>query len=1120
MSPPISDAAQRLAAIDPTDSFIVQAPAGSGKTELLIQRFLALLGKVNRPEEILAITFTRKAAGEMRARLLHALEQAQAARPEAAHAAQTWDLASRALARDRQQGWNLLDNPALLAIQTIDSFDAGLVRRMPWISRFGGPTAIAEDPELLYRQAAEGLLSRLGSNNPGAAEIALLLEHLDNRLDLLRNLLMSLLARRDQWLRHVIWNDPEAERLALQGALRYLVEAQLARLFESVPAELRPQLISHGRFAANNLAEDQQRPLRRLREAQAFPNPVADDLPLWLGLADLLLTAAGSWRKKLDKNCGFPADKEGEAPARKQAMSALLDTLQHYPAAETLLAAVRALPEAVYPEEQWRILRALVGLLPLAVAELWLVFREQGSADFAEIALKALEALGSEQQPSELLLKLDARINHILVDEFQDTSYLQNGLLEKLTAGWIRGDGRTLFVVGDPMQSIYRFREAEVGLFLRARSGGIAGLPLTPLTLSANFRSQQGIVDWVNRAFSVVFPSREDASRGAVCYAPAAAVKPALVGAAVSLHPLAERDDGVEAALVLDVIQQARTASPHQSIAILVRSRGHLSQILQALRGAGLRYRAQDIDPLEARPVVMDLLALTRALLHPADRLAWLTVLRAPWCGLTLKDLHALCALEPLRNLPELLDDPLVLARLSEDGRQRATRVGDVLRRGLERRGRLSLRRLVEGCWLALGAPAALDAVAVEDANRLFEQLDQLDHGGDLQSLDGLQQGLRQLFAAPDAEADGLLQVMTIHKSKGLEFDTVILPGLGRRSRQGDQSLLRWLEHPDCGLLLAPIAQRDGQSRDPIYDFLGRCLKDKEDLEVCRLLYVAATRARQRLHLLGHATRKQDGSFTPAGGSLLATLWPALAEEFTARVQTTAGAAQVSAERPAVALRRLAAGWSLPEFTGVPLPRAKELTQASAQLQIEQRAAVFSGWEADTARHVGTVTHGLLERIARQGLDPWPLSRLEQESAGIRRRLGALGVPASELESACGKILAALRTTLSNQRGRWLLGFHPEAACELPLSGVVDGSLLQAVVDRTFIDDQNQRWIVDYKTSRPSAGQSLAAFLQEEGEKYHPQMLAYQGLFRQLEPLQPLRLGLYFPVVDGWIELS
>lgn len=1119
MSRPVSDAAQRLAAIDPNGSFIVQAPAGSGKTELLIQRFLALLGGVNRPEEILAITFTRKAAGEMRARLLQALEQAQGERPEADHAAQTWDLANRALARDRQQGWNLLDNPALLAIQTIDSFDASLVRRMPWISRFGGPTAIAEDPDALYRLAAEGLLSRLGSSNPGAAEVALLLEHLDNRLDLLRNLLMSLLARRDQWLRHVIWNDPEAERLALQRALGYLVDGQLARLAEVFPQQLQQQLISHGRFAANNLPEGEQRPLGRLREAEAFPNPTADDLPLWLGLADLLLTAAGTWRKKLDKNCGFPAGKEGEAPARKQAMTSLLETLQNYPEAETLLAEVRRLPAAVYPEEQWRILRALVALLPLAVAELWLVFRQQGEADFAEIALKALEALGSEQNPSELLLKLDARINHILVDEFQDTSYLQNGLLEKLTAGWAPGDGRTLFVVGDPMQSIYRFREAEVGLFLRARSGGIANLPLTPLTLRANFRSQQGIVAWVNRAFPLVFPPREDPSRGAVCYAPAEAVKPEREGVAVTLHPFRVRDDVAEAALVVDLIRQAKAASPNQSIAILVRSRGHLSQILQALRSAGLRYRAQDIDPLDERPAVMDLLALTRALLHPADRLAWLTLLRAPWCGLTLHDLHALCAREPLRNLPELLADAEVLASLSQDGRQRAGRVWDILRIGMEQRGRLGLRRLVEGCWLALGAPATLNGEEVEDAARLFEQMDLLNHGGDLQSLDALQQGLKQLFAAPDAEADGTLQVMTIHKSKGLEFDTVILPGLGRRSRQGDQSLLRWLEHPDCGLLLAPIAQLDGQSRDPIYDFLGRCLKEKEDLEVCRLLYVAATRARHRLHLLGHATEKQDGTIAPASGSLLATLWPALAEEFQGGLLPAANAESATTERPVMALRRLPSSWSLPLLSGVPLPKVAEVAQASAQVELEQRAAVFSGWEADTARHIGTVTHGLLERIARQGLDRWPLSRLDQEKLGIRRRLGALGVPASELDAACGKTLAALHSSLTTERGRWLLGSHPEAACELPLSGLVNGNLLQAVVDRTFIDAEGQRWIIDYKTSRPPAGQSLAGFLQEEGEKYRPQMAAYQGLFQQLEPERQTRLGLYFPAVDGWIEL-
>ena len=115
MSQTIADQAQRSAAIDPSRSFIVQAPAGSGKTELLIQRYLALLGRVEKPQQILAITFTRKAAAEMRNRLLEALGTAQNECPAEAHKAHTWQLASLALQRDQELGWNLLNNPALLS---------------------------------------------------------------------------------------------------------------------------------------------------------------------------------------------------------------------------------------------------------------------------------------------------------------------------------------------------------------------------------------------------------------------------------------------------------------------------------------------------------------------------------------------------------------------------------------------------------------------------------------------------------------------------------------------------------------------------------------------------------------------------------------------------------------------------------------------------------------------------------------------------------------------------------------------------------------------------------------------------------------------------------------------
>ncbi|BCR05067.1 ATP-dependent helicase [Desulfuromonas versatilis] len=1119
-APVIPDAAERRAAIDPAGSFIVQAPAGSGKTELLIQRFLALLGSVRRPDEILAITFTRKAAGEMRKRLLEALERALGEMPEKAHERLTWKLARAALDQDARCGWRLLENPALLSIQTIDSFNASLVRRMPWVTRFGGVPQIAEAPEGLYRAAAEQTLERLGSSRSGAAEVGRLLAHIDNRLDLLRDLLVALLQRRDQWLRHLYRVRGAAPRQVLEEALGELVEGRLRQALAAFPPGLQRELVTLGRYAAGQFDPDDPRPLRALADLPAFPGSDSADLPAWQGLADLLLTGKGEWRKPkgLNKSAGFPTEKDGGDPQMKAAMQQLLDSLEGQSELAALLAEIRDLPRAEYPEEQWAILEALVELLPLAVAELWLVFGEQGEVDFAEIALKALAALQENEQPSELLLKLDTRLSHILVDEFQDTSWLQYELLQRLTEGWTPGDGRTLFLVGDPMQSIYRFREAEVGLFLRARAHGIGQVALQPLRLQANFRSRQGIVDWVNATFAGIFPAAEDEARGAVPYSPAHAIHSPLAAPAVAVHPFDGRDELAEAGRVIEIIRRCQAEHPGQNVAVLVRSRTHLLEILRALRAAGLAYKAQDIDLLQDRPVARDLVSLTRALLHPGDRLAWLSVLRAPWCGLALADLHALCGEQPKRAIPQLLEDPEVLGCLSADGRERAGRLSAILASGVAQRGRIGLRRLVEGCWLALGGPACVDAAGLEDAEMVLDLLDDLDHGGDLASFDELDRGLQRLFAAPDARAGDALQVMTIHKSKGLEFDTVILPGLGRRPRQGDKPLLRWLEHPECGLLLAPIEARGGNGKDPIYETIGRLERDKEDLEVSRLLYVAATRAKSRLHLLGHAGANANGDFRADAGSLLAKLWPAVQGAFVFAGPAEAPEPEPE-QKPLLPIRRLPSSWQLPELVAAPVSLAAEAAKPSAARDFDAEAALFSGWEAETGRHIGTVVHGWLERIAREGLQSWPAERLKEIEVPVRRKLGSLGVPAAELDGAQEKALRALANTLASERGRWLLAARESAVCEYPLSGVIDGKRVHAIIDRTFVDDAGVRWIIDYKTSAPPKGKERS-FVDEEVEKYRGQLAAYQGLFRALEPTRQLKAALYFPLVDVFAEVG
>ena len=662
------DQAERLAALEVGRSFIVQAPAGSGKTALLVERYLRLLAQVQKPEEIVAITFTRKAAAEMRKRVTQQVPPEFAAR---------------------------------LRIQTIDALCASLTSQMPVLARFGAQPAIAEDATDLYREAAARTLAEL------TPPVARLLAHLDNNVAEAAALLAEMLARRDQWLRQT---GEAPSRAELEAAL----------------AEERARLVGR---------------------AQAL-YPQAS-----LELAAEVLTKAGKWRKR-----------PKPAPEALQAIDGL----------EAALAALLQLPPARYTEAQWQALEAILALLKPAVAQLMTLFGERHEVDFTQVAHGALAALGTPDAPTDLLLSLDHRVQHLLVDEFQDTSNSQWELLERLTAGWEPGDGRTVFVVGDPMQSIYRFRDAQVGLFLRARAQGLPNVALERLTLSTNFRSQGAIVEWVNRVFPAVLPAREDEASGAVAYAPSVPFHAADAEGAPALELFAARE--AEARRVVELVAAARGKT-----AILVRNRSHLDHVVPALKAAGLRFRAVEIEQLGEKQVVQDLYALTRALTHLADRVAWLAILRAPWCGLTLDELSAL-----FEGRAETVWERM-------QGEARLARMVAVLEPALEDRLRGTLRDRVEGVWLALGGPACVsDATDLEDAEIFFDELERLEVAGELEDFGLLAESLARLYALPDVEAGPeAVEIMTIHKAKGLEFDTVIVPGPGSRAAVGETAAVR-----------------------------------------------------------------------------------------------------------------------------------------------------------------------------------------------------------------------------------------------------------------------------------------------------------------------------------------
>jgi ATP-dependent exoDNAse (exonuclease V) beta subunit len=1101
---PAPDQELRERALEPGRSFLVQAPAGSGKTELLTQRYLALLGRVERPEEILAVTFTRKAAAEMRDRVVRALrESGGEADPDSAHRARTQELALAALARSRELGWGLPENPTRLRVHTIDGFMASLVARMPWLSRLGPPPRIAERPEDLYEAAAEAVLSALEEGGDFSGALARVLDHLDNRASDLRSLLIDFLARRDQWLRHRPRLDPESVRPELEAALARAVARGLARAeaeVACVAAELVPLAAHAGERAPNGS------PIARLAGLREVPSAAPRDLARWQGLVELLLTHAGTWRspRGINKNLGFPPG--GDSTAAKAGLGALLEALNPRESARLALAAVRDLPAVAYSEDQWTVVAALVRVADRALGALWEVMGRECQADFSEVSLRALGALGDVEGPSDLLLALDRRLSHILVDEFQDTSHLQYLLLERLTEGWVPGDGRTLFLVGDPMQSIYRFREAEVGLFLRAARGGLGQVPLETLTLTANFRSQEGVVEWVNRAFPAVFPSSPDPWCGGVPFSPSRALRSRAAGASVVLRPSLDFDAVEEGR---EVAETAREARAHGTVAILARSRNHFTEVLRALDRLGLPYQGQDLDPLAQRPAILDLASLTRALLHPGDRLSWLSVLRAPWCGLTLADLHALTRDDP-RPIPALLADATRREKLSPEGRALLTRTWSVLDPALAEARRRPLRSWVEGAWTALGAPAYLTAQELGDADTALELIERLDRGGEIRPLHALEERLAGLFASPDPLADPGLQVLTIHKAKGLEFDTVLLPGLGRAPRRDPRRLLYWLETPDEQLLLAPLPPRMAGARDPVADYIRSLDQEKEREERSRVLYVAMTRARERVFLWGHAAVGRDGAVVPEHRSLLENLWPAVREVYQDVVPPSAaeGAAEPPPVRP---LRRLSLAWRPPApAPAVTAPIGAEPVGTAPSPEFD--------WAGDTARHVGTVAHRLLERIAADGLGAWPATRIAELGPAVRAQLASRGVGAADLDAAAGRTLEAARSALEDPRGRWILAPREGARSEFGLTMATGTSVSARSVDRTFVDEEGTRWIVDFKTSVHEGGQ-VEAFLDSEVERYRGQLQTYAVYLRALDPGRTVRAALYYPLLRAFREV-
>jgi len=1086
---PPPDQAQRDLALDPRRSILVRAPAGSGKTTLLSQRFLTLLAEVDEPGQVVAITFTNAAAAEMRNRILDDLRQ-EVPGP----------IATRALAHSEALGWDLLNLPAQLRIQTIDSFCRDLAMQQPVLSGLGGSLDIREQPSELYRRAARRTLEHIGQANVAlSAAIETLLDWRDNNWREIEDLTVKMLAERDRWMHEFV----------LEG------EQDFDRL--------------------------------RLRLESPF------------------LRAAGE-----------------TTPIR-------------------------------YTDAEWKIVRACFTLLRRAAAELRVVFAEAAAADFTEVAQIALSVLkGEDEFPIDAAQAVADGIRHLLVDEFQDTSRRQHELLRRLIAAWSDREGRTCFVVGDPMQSIYGFREADAELFPRVEELGLEILGDLPLLfdsvhLSANFRSECSLVAGINEIFAqvfaassgsgIVFAASQPARVTTESSGPQLIVEPA---PRMQLHwdfipdsprngnpdlkkEVAEKRAAAQQNQIDEIvkivrahlprIEAAKTAKQKYRVAVLARARKSLVPIAAAMRQASIPFRAADLEELKDRPEIIDALSLARALFNPHDRVAWLGLLRAPWCGLSLADLHTLVSADS----PQLLARPvheLALERahlISPEGRLAVDRVLRAVAAASRLRASQPaspLGTLLERVWLELGGAQCVDSEARANLDLLWKSLDLLPEGEPDLLGSALASALDYLKAQPDpaAGSDCGVQLMTIHGAKGLEFEVVIVPDLQAPPGRHSPGMLSWLERglpPNLisadsespgsvtEFLIAPFSKKGADSGNA-KKWVDRQRREREVHEACRLLYVAATRVREELHFFARPSYKSVNG-VPSGlieprESLLRTAWPAWKDEIQRRFDEwrAASAAQPTTLDSIAASDSSSASGNLFEFESVAdqptlvrrLPPHFALDASTLSIKAGDEALVGAGrlYERHegglVSRALGKAVHALLQQLAQR---PAPetleaaVAALVQQQPRIAATIRAAGIDSSYASRLTAEAIEITRRAAEDPVAQWILAPHADAANEIRWTGVVAGSLRTVQVDRVFragpapqgaaSADEETWWIIDYKTAHQDT-LDPDVLLPELRLQFAPQIEAYAAVLRNLRGAGiHLCGGLYYPrmsLFDWW----
>jgi ATP-dependent exoDNAse (exonuclease V) beta subunit len=550
---------------------------------------------------------------------------------------------------------------------------------------------------------------------------------------------------------------------------------------------------------------------------------------------------------------------------------------------------------------------------------------------------------------------------------------------------------------------------------------------------------------------------------------------------------------------------------PEQSIAILVRGRSHLKHILPALKAAGISASGTDIDPISESQPVSEVIALIRALWHKADRTSWLAVLRSAFVGLSWADCLTVAQGHRVINHGLRMDE--VIAKLSDDGRLRVKRLVAALDGVAASSRGDELGWAAKAVWVVLGGVSSVDATELGDISTVFKLLGNHTSSGDLTDPQSFFNALDRLFATPKA---GTVQVMTIHKSKGLEFDVVILPSLQKGSVTDDIPLFYWRQINGSFVLAPNLGDQDprsGESR--LFKFIGRMVKKDVREELARVAYVATTRAKRKSYLLGCMNPPANGDDLKApSGSLLGCLWDSISSAFDDAQRGEEITSEVVSGVPSKSRLPGTFSVTLPTEIFVPVATNDSLPTEN-ELEDELRESEGKDYRSKTR---GIVFHRMVELMTAQGGESWSVDRVQTKYQAIAAMLRREGYPIREIPEAVRVIVELLCTTVNSAKGQWILAKHARGGQEIRVSGYRQGRWVHRVIDRAFEDGETY-WIVDWKTASCPEGMPVDAFVAGQVSKYQSKMGEYKRAVIDAGITLPVKLGLYLPAVDTFIEI-